>query len=171
MVTLQELTDELRDRDRALAPGSETILWAEYLAWVRREMDVDPLGDALDEYAVAEAEAKWWLGAYRIAAWAEGDPERWERHYGDAADDPWQWTLNCCPDPAAWEPPLPDGEDLRAWREAQGLTQAEAGEIADVREEIKPESKRRQWIRWEHGDEPVPQWLREVLQQRHGSAP
>lgn len=170
-VTLAGLTDEIRRSDRALAPGSETVMWAEYLAWVRRELDVDPLGDALDEITVTTEDADWWRGAYRIAEWAAKDPERWERHYGDAADDYWQFILDCCPDPATWTPPVPMPRDLKAWREREGLTQAEAGEVADNRDEIKPESKRRQWIRWEHGEETAPQWLREALQQRRGSAP
>lgn len=66
---------------------------------------------------------------------------------------------------------LPTPDDLRSWREARGLTQTEAGELADLRSNVLPDSKRRQWQRWEYGDEPAPQWLREVLWTRTWSRP
>jgi DNA-binding transcriptional regulator YiaG len=64
------------------------------------------------------------------------------------------------------EPRLPSREEVRAWREAEGLTQAEAARIAGV--------ELRGWRRWELGGpsgRSVPQWLRDTLMMRWGSAP
>jgi len=51
-------------------------------------------------------------------------------------------------------------EEIRDWREARDLTQAEAADIAGV--------DLRSWQRWEYGERRVPQWLGDVLRQRHG---
>lgn len=59
------------------------------------------------------------------------------------------------------EPPSPD--DLRAWRDAEGLTQERAAKLAGV--------ELRAWQRWESGERAVPQWLADTLRQRWGSAP
>lgn len=53
--------------------------------------------------------------------------------------------------------------DLVAWRHREGLSQADAAEIAGV--------DLRSWQRWEYGERAVPQWLRDVLLQRHGTSP
>lgn len=55
------------------------------------------------------------------------------------------------------------GQHLRAWRAQYGLTQRSAANMAGV--------QRVAWARWELGISRVPQWLCDVLRQRHGSAP
>lgn len=61
------------------------------------------------------------------------------------------------------KPTVPVPDDLREWREAEGLTQAYAAALAGV--------QRVAWARWEGGARSVPQWLRDTLMQRWGSAP
>jgi DNA-binding transcriptional regulator YiaG len=61
------------------------------------------------------------------------------------------------------EPAVPTREEVRAWREAEGLTQAEAARIAGV--------GMRHWRSIESGRRPVPQWLGDALMARWGSAP
>jgi len=53
-------------------------------------------------------------------------------------------------------------EEIRNWRESAGLTQQQAADIAGV--------DLRSWQRWEYGERRVPQWLTDVLKQRHGSS-
>ena len=52
---------------------------------------------------------------------------------------------------------------LAAWRKSKKLSQTRAAEIAGV--------GLRSWQRWEYGEREIPQWLPDVLRQRHGSAP
>ena len=61
------------------------------------------------------------------------------------------------------EPRVHTPADLRAWREAEGLTQERAAKLAGV--------ELRGWQRWESGERSVPQWLADVLLVRWGSAP
>lgn len=58
---------------------------------------------------------------------------------------------------------VPDREDLRAWREAESLTQEQAAAVAGV--------DRVTWARWETEARDVPQWLADTLRQRWGTAP
>lgn len=51
--------------------------------------------------------------------------------------------------------------ELRDWRLAHGLTQAQAATWVGV--------SRRLWIRWEMGDRPVPKWLRIIVAVLPGS--
>lgn len=62
-ISLRTLTDAVRDMERAQAPGSETILWGDYIERMRQVSGVLPIGD-YDDAAVPRAEAMWWLGAY-----------------------------------------------------------------------------------------------------------
>jgi len=57
----------------------------------------------------------------------------------------------------------PAPTDLATWRKREGLSQARAATLAGV--------DLRSWQRWEYGEREVPQWLADVLRQRHGSAP
>lgn len=162
-VPLSDLTDEVRTYERTLAPGSETLLLGKYCEAMRRLTGHLPEDDIDEDIRIPRWEAEWWRGAYRIAEWAEEDVDRWDRHYGDGADDYWQWTLNVCPDPATWTPPPLWPSDLRVWREGEGLTQARAAELAGV--------TLRTWQRWEAGDTPTPHWLPDRLRQQWGNAP
>lgn len=58
---------------------------------------------------------------------------------------------------------IPTSLAILAWREAHGLSQADAAEIAGV--------ELRTWQRWEYGEREVPQWLSDVLRCRFGSGP
>jgi DNA-binding transcriptional regulator YiaG len=62
------------------------------------------------------------------------------------------------PEPVALRP-----EDIREWRIAESLTQVQAAKIAGV--------GARAWQRWEGGERPIPESLRDVLAHRWGSAP
>jgi len=139
------------EMDRALAPGSETAL----------------LGDALRSIRAASdpgADLAWWVGAYRMMEWGTANPERFDRDVGRGVwDGPTEMILRSCEDMTGWTPPAPTPDDLRAWRESEGLTQERAGKLAGV--------ERLAWARWETGTRSVPQWLADVLLQRHGSAP
>lgn len=141
----------IHELDRALAPGSETPL----------------LGPALDSLRRADDEAvdlAWWVGAYRMYEWALANPERWARDMGgDVWDSPDEQILTSGDDWTGWTPPAPSSDDLRAWREAEGLTQERAGALAGV--------QRLAWARWELGEREVPQWLADVLRQRWGTGP
>lgn len=144
---LDILTDRIRDYERTLAPGSETALWGEYVEQMRDQVGVSPLRD-LDDYPdVPEDEAAWWIGAYRAL-----------EHGVDPATILWGGD-----DYAGWVPPLPTAEAIRAWREAEGLTQERAAALAGV--------TRVAWARWEGGTRPVPDTLVDLLRQRWGSAP
>ena len=58
---------------------------------------------------------------------------------------------------------VPTPADLRAWREREHLSAARASALAGV--DI------RTWQRWELAEVAAPQWLRDTLMQRCGSAP
>lgn len=58
---------------------------------------------------------------------------------------------------------LPTPADLRAWRKREGLSAARAAGVAGV--------DLRTWQRWELAEIAAPQWLRDTLLQRWGSAP
>ncbi len=45
--------------------------------------------------------------------------------------------------------------ELRHWRKAHGMTQAEAAHWVGV--------SRRLWVRWEQDDRPTPRWLRIIV--------
>lgn len=65
--TLSDLTAELREIDRELAPGSETHVWGNYLDRMRDVTGVDPLNaDVAETAIVPDAEAEWWRNAYAI---------------------------------------------------------------------------------------------------------
>lgn len=61
------------------------------------------------------------------------------------------------------EPVVPTPADLRAWRDAEDLTQDDAARLAGVARET--------WARWEIGTRAIPQWLADTLRQRWGTAP
>lgn len=125
--------------DRALAPGSETILLGHALEAIRSSPDPD-------------ADLAWWVGAYRLYAWAE-----------PRGDDVLDRVLHSGDDLTGWIPPTPTPEDIREWRIAESLTQVQAAQIAGV--------GARAWQRWEGGERPIPESLRDVLAHRWGSAP
>ena len=141
----------IHEMDRDLAPGSETAL----------------LGDALRSIRSSShprADLAWWVGAYRLLEWGTANPERFDRDVGRGVwDSPAEMILSSGECMAGWTPPPPTPDDLRAWREAEGLTQERAGHVAGV--------KRLAWARWEGGTRGVPQWLADTLLQRWGSAP
>lgn len=65
-VSVLTLTREIVAHERTLAPGSETLLWGEYIEEMRR-IGVDVLTihqDEDPEPTVDAAEGAWWLGAY-----------------------------------------------------------------------------------------------------------
>lgn len=128
--------------DREQAPGSETPLLGHALRDLRDSDDV-------------AATRAWWEGAYRLYAHALA--------YPDEDYDVLEHILERGDDLTGWTPPDPAPDDLRAWRDREGLTQEQAGALAGVR--------RLAWARWEGGERSVPQWLRDTLLQRWGSAP
>ena len=141
----------IHEMDRALAPGSETALLGDALHSIRGATDPD-------------ADLAWWIGAYRMYEWALRYPEAWAEQVGRGVwDDPGEQVLHAGDDWTGWTPPPPTPDDLRAWRKREGLTQERAGKLAGVR--------RLAWVRWELSARPVPQWLRDTLMQRWGSAP
>lgn len=141
----------IHELDRALAPGSETALLGDALGSIRRSPDPD-------------ADLAWWVGAYRMLEWATNNPERWARDVGgDTWGSPDEQILTSGDDYTGWTPPAPTPADLRAWREAEGLTQERAAKLAGV--------ELRAWQRYESGERSVPQWLADTLRQRWGSAP
>lgn len=75
--------------------------------------------------------------AYMALAWARGD--------------------------ALPEPRVPSADDVRAWREDEGMTQTDAARVAGV--------SLVHYQRIETGRRAVPQWLADTLMQRWGSAP
>lgn len=141
----------IHELDRALAPGSETIL----------------LGDALRSLRDSDdpaATLAWWVGAYRMYEWALANPEWWARELGgDTWDSPDEQILTSGDDWTGWTPPAPSAADLRAWRSSEGLTQERAASVAGV--------DRVTWARWETGTRDIPQWLGDTLRQRWGSSP
>lgn len=148
--TLRGAEARIYEMDRALAPGSETALLGDALDSIRR----DP----------SPANMAWWVGAYRMLEWAQTYPDAWARHLsGGTWDGPDEQILSSGEDWTGWAPPAPTPDDLRAWREAEGLTQERAAALAGV--------ERLAWARWESGDRAVPQWLRDTLLQRWGAAP
>lgn len=60
-------------------------------------------------------------------------------------------------------PLVPTPADLRAWRAREGLSAKKAAKLAGV--------DLRTWQRWELSEVAAPQWLRDTLRQRYGSAP
>ena len=133
-----------------MAPGSETPLLGDALDSIRR----DP----------SAANLAWWVGAYRMLGWAYAYPEAWDLRVGRGAwGGPAEQILTSGEDWTGWTPPAPTPDEVRAWREREGLTQARAGNLAGV--------ERLAWARWEGGTRPVPQWLRDTLLQRWGTAP
>lgn len=141
----------IHELDRALAPGSETALLGDALDSIRRTSDPD-------------ADLAWWVGAYRLLEWARDNRERWELHYAyDVWGSPEEQILTSGDDWTGWVPPTPRPEDLRVWRDSEGLTQERAAKLAGV--------ELRAWQRWESGERSVPQWLGDTLRQRWGSAP
>lgn len=148
--TMRAAEARIHEMDRMLAPGSETSL----------------LGDALDSLRrdPSAANLAWWVGAYRMLAWARAHPDAWARHEGcDTWDSPEEQILSSGEDRTGWRPPPPAPDELRAWRAAEGLTQERAGALVGV--------ERLAWARWEGGTRAVPQWLRDTLLQRWGTAP
>jgi len=80
-----------------------------------------------------------------------------------AEDGPWEMTrAEAEEDLGAFLESEQEARDVKDWREARDLTQAEAADIAGV--------DLRSWQRWEYGERRVPQWLADVLRQRHGSS-
>lgn len=61
---LSTLTDEIRDRERLLAPGSETGLWSNYCEAVRLEAGVLPHHDHDDGIEVDDRFAIEWIERY-----------------------------------------------------------------------------------------------------------
>lgn len=140
----------IHEMDRTLAPGSETAL----------------LGDALDSLRrdPSAANLAWWVGAYRMLEWAMWYPDAWARHMsGDVWDGPDEQILTSKEDWTGWTPPAPTPDELRAWREREGLTQTVAGRLAGATLST--------WARWEAGTHPIPDTLRDVLLKRWGTAP
>lgn len=139
---LRQAEARIHEMDRALAPGSETAILGHALR------DLRDSGDVTTTLA-------WWTGAYRLLA-----------HFLERPDpdyDPVAHILEWGDDLTGWTPPPPTPDDLREWRDAEGLTQERAAEIAGV--------QRLAWARWELGERSVPQWLGDVLRQRWGTAP
>ena len=144
---------QIHELDRDLAPGSETALLGPALDSIRRA--TDPVADLA-----------WWRGAYRMAAWAEQHPARWATLYGEPYDQPDAYALILSmqvDDWTGWTPPTPSPDELRAWREAEGLTQSTAARVARV--------GIRAWQRWESGERGVPENLSDTLVVRWGSCP
>ena len=99
---------------------------------------------------------------------ALGEPGRVSYYRADADILVGKWEpWNGAPEVDGWQrgrvTETPTPADLRAWRKRAGLTQERAGKLAGV--------ERLAWARWELGTRPVPQWLRDTLLQRWGSAP
>lgn len=141
----------IHELDRELAPGSETSLLGAALDGIRHSDNPD-------------ADLASWVGAYRMYAWALTHPERWDRHVGlgvwESADE---MILESGDDWTGWSPPAATPDELRNWRESEGLTQTRAAQLAGV--------DLRAWQRWESGDRAVPQWLGDTLSARWGSCP
>ncbi len=72
-VTLADLYADVREHERSLAPGSETIMLGDFWEATRKvcEIPSDP-GD-YDSVTVPREHADWWRAAY---ATAEADPTR-----------------------------------------------------------------------------------------------
>jgi len=141
----------IHEMDRELAPGSETALLGDAIQSIRKAVDPD-------------ADLAWWVGAYRMLAWATRRPSAWDQHLGRGVwDGPAEQILTSGENWMGWTAPTPTPDELRAWRDAEGLTQERAARVAGV--------ARLAWARWEGGTRPVPQWLADVLRQRWGTAP
>lgn len=148
--TLRSAEARIHEMDRDLAPGSETSLLGPALDSIRR----DP----------SPANLAWWVGAYRMLGWATDHPEGWDQHVGRGVwDGPDEQILTSGEDWTGWTPTPPTPDDLRAWREREGLTQERAATLAGVGQVA--------WARWETEARGIPQWLRDTLMQRWGSAP
>lgn len=63
-VSLRELTAEIREHERTLAPGSETGLWGSYCEDMRRITGVLPYHDDEGERYVTVSQAEYWRREY-----------------------------------------------------------------------------------------------------------
>lgn len=67
-MTLAELTEEIRDYERDLAPGSETALWGEYCDRMRQITGLMPWDDDAADRVIPWGESRRWLKAYEYMA-------------------------------------------------------------------------------------------------------
>jgi len=74
-MTLSDLTEIIRDYEGDLAPGSETMLWGEYLTNIRQNGH-DPLSG--DDVKVAASVVAYWLGAYYALTIHDSSPDVFE---------------------------------------------------------------------------------------------
>lgn len=72
-IKLADLTNEIRDIERHLAPGSETAMWGDYCEAMRNATGHLPYDDDIDGAMVPADEAQWWRDAY---AALQADPDR-----------------------------------------------------------------------------------------------
>lgn len=64
---LAALTKEIRDVERRIAYGSETVLWGRYLDRMRETTGVwSPDPDECGDAEVDDDEAEWWRAAYAL---------------------------------------------------------------------------------------------------------
>lgn len=63
-VTLADLTAEIEEYERSIAPGSETSLWGDYIDAMRDETGHMPIGDYPEDAPVSIEQANWWRAAY-----------------------------------------------------------------------------------------------------------
>jgi len=64
---LAALTKDIRDIERRIAYGSETVLWGRYLDRMREVTGVwSPDPEGCGDVDIDDAEADWWLAAYAL---------------------------------------------------------------------------------------------------------